>query len=212
MATPRDIRRLAFQTLYQLDARPGDAATIKISLDNAEDFSAGERTKAFALAEAAHAQRSKCDRELEVLAPTWPARRQAAVDRAILRLAHYEIVSGCTPAKVAVNEAVELAKSFSTEKSPGFINGLLDKVLKRVLAEQAVLPPEADSTIELHSETATELRREDEVEPQNPNGADSHGADEAEPASEEPIQPRSDQIPLEPRSGAQNVARGVSPG
>jgi N utilization substance protein B len=144
MATPREIRRLAFQTLYQLDARPGDAAIIQGSLENAEDFSPAERARAFALAEAAHAQRSKCDRELVALAPTWPARRQAAVDRAILRLAHYEIVSGVTPAKVAVNEAVELAKSFSTEKSPAFINGLLDKVLKRVLAEQAAASATTD--------------------------------------------------------------------
>jgi N utilization substance protein B len=76
------------------------------------------------------------------LAPDWPAHRQGAVDRCILRIAHYEMTSGRTPPKVAVNEAVELAKEFGSERSPAFVNGLLDKVLKRVLAEQGA--PTAD--------------------------------------------------------------------
>ena len=57
-----------------------------------------------------------------------------------MRLAHFEMTSGRTPPKVAVNEAVELAKSFSTERSPAFINGLLGKVLKRVLGSAEPLP------------------------------------------------------------------------
>jgi N utilization substance protein B len=55
------------------------------------------------------------------------------VDRAILRLAHFEMTSGKTAPKIVVNEAVELAKRYSTERSPSFINALLDKVLKEVL-------------------------------------------------------------------------------
>ncbi|MEM9066164.1 MAG: transcription antitermination factor NusB [Planctomycetota bacterium] len=142
MATTRDIRRLAFQTLYQLDARgaePGseDAADVLASLEGAEEFSGGDRRKAFALAEAAYDSRHAADAEFEGLAPTWPASRQAAVDRAVLRLAHHEIVSGTTPPKAAVNEAVELAKKFGSEKSPSFVNALLDKVLKRVLQDAA---------------------------------------------------------------------------
>jgi N utilization substance protein B len=204
MATPRDIRRLAFQTLYQLDARPGDAETIKVSLDNADDFTAGERAKAFALAEAAHAQRSKCDRELEVLAPTWPARRQAAVDRAILRLAHYEIVSGVTPAKVAVNEAVELAKSFSTDKSPSFINGLLDKVLKRVLAERAPEPAPAAPADPSAADPSVADAISADPTAANFNAADSNTDPTIETPPITPI--------VQPRSGDQNVARGASPG
>ena len=57
------------------------------------------------------------------------------MDRAILRLAHYEMTSGRTNPKVVVNEAVELAKEFSTERSPAFVNGVLDKVLKRMAAK-----------------------------------------------------------------------------
>jgi N utilization substance protein B len=145
MATPRDIRRLAFQTLFQLDARGGavvDAQSIRDSLAGVEGFSEAERQKAFDLAAGAFERRDEADREMEGLAPTWPAHRQAAVDRAILRLAHFEMASGRTHPKIAVSEAVELAKDFSTDRSPAFVNGLLDKVLKRVLRERPELAGE----------------------------------------------------------------------
>ncbi len=169
-ANPREIRRLAFQALYQIDARGGAAATatssappvvhvdkagVKIAPPPIEDPAAvlagmladpkdGEEAryapsdvkKAFLLASAAYADRARADAFMAEAAPGWPAHRQAAVDRAILRLAHHEMMNGNVPPKVAVNEAVELAKEFSTEKSPAFINGLLDKVLKEVLGEE----------------------------------------------------------------------------
>ena len=68
------------------------------------------------------------------LAPEWPAHRMPAIDRAVLRLAFFEMHHSTNPPKAVVNEAVELAKHFSTADSPKFINALLDKVLKRVLA------------------------------------------------------------------------------
>lgn len=159
MATPRDIRRLAFQVLYQLDARGGsDAEAILASIidddeDNPSstapaDFTEAERKKSFLFAAEAYAARAEADAFMELAAPGWPAHRQAAVDRAILRLAHHEMISGKSHPKIAVNEAVELAKKFSTDKSPAFINGLLDKVLKKVLADKPELAelPELSST------------------------------------------------------------------
>ncbi|MBY0311822.1 MAG: transcription antitermination factor NusB [Phycisphaerales bacterium] len=155
MATPRDIRRLAFQILYQLDARGGGSGEGEAILagfaddeDESTKYTEGERKKALLLASAAYADRAAADAFMTEQAPTWPAHRQAAVDRAILRLAHHEMISGKTHPKIAVNEAVELAKTFSTEKSPSFINGLLDKTLKKVLGDQAEvidpsLPPPA---------------------------------------------------------------------
>lgn len=142
--TPREVRRLAFQVLYQLDARNGQdpeavlASTMKDDEDSgdATDFSPAERKKAFELATLSWADREKADAFMLEAAPGWPAHRQAAVDRAILRLAHFEMTSGRTHPKIAVNEAVELAKTFSTDKSPAFVNGLLDKLLKSVLAER----------------------------------------------------------------------------
>jgi transcription antitermination protein NusB len=135
MASPRELRRLAFQTLYQLDARGGaivDAQSVRDSLEAAEGYTPEERQAAFDLAAGAFESRQLADREMELLAPGWPAHRQPAVDRAILRLAHYEMSLGKSPAKVVVNDAIELAKEFSTDRSPAFVNGLLDKVLKRV--------------------------------------------------------------------------------
>src|SRR5262252_6986781 len=102
MAAPRDIRRLAFQVLFQLDARgQGDASGIRESLDGVEGFTTRERDRAFELGSAAHEARAGADQEFAALAPTWPAHRQAAADRAILRLAWYEITSGRTQPKVA---------------------------------------------------------------------------------------------------------------
>jgi N utilization substance protein B len=99
--------------------------------------------RALDLARGAWSMRAAADAELLTLAPTWPAHRQASVDRALLRLAYYEMTGTKTHPKIVVNEAVELAKEFGGEKSPGFVNGLLDKILKRVLAErpQAVEEP-----------------------------------------------------------------------
>lgn len=146
MATPRLIRKLALLALYQLDARgEQDAEHIRASLNDAEslaeeglsldenDEKLTERdyTRAYELALEAYHLRAKADRLFLELAPDWPPHRQAAIDRAILRLGYYEIVSEKTPHRAAINEAVELARSFSTEKSPTFINGLLAAVYKR---------------------------------------------------------------------------------
>jgi len=148
-ATPRDIRRLALVALFQLDASKGvDVDEVRAGLDDTElmdeerqivpeqslPLRPADLDKAFGLARAAWEARAAADEEMTALAPDWPTARQPAIDRAILRLAHYEMTSGRTPPKAAVNEAVELAKSFSTERSPAFVNGLLGKVLKRVMA------------------------------------------------------------------------------
>lgn len=145
MTTPREIRRLAFQVLYQLDARgERDAEDIMNGLEGAEEYSPAERRKAFDLAAAAYGDRAKADELMTALAPGWPVHRQAPVDRAILRLAHFEITSGRVNAKIAINEAVELAKAFSTEKSPGFVNALLDKVQKQAEPGEGASEPPPD--------------------------------------------------------------------
>jgi N utilization substance protein B len=140
-STPRTIRRLAFQALFQLDARgESDASSVREHLAQDDEMTDKDREKAFELASAAYTARKAADDTMVALAPAWPVHRQAAVDRAILRLAHFEMTSGRTAPRIAVNEAVELAKEFSTDKSPGFINALLDKVLKQV---EAASPPDA---------------------------------------------------------------------
>lgn len=132
--------------LYQLDAGSGaEPGLIRASLDDLDSlaeeglefvdphagFDERDRDAAFATALGAWERRAESDAVARELAPDWPPSRQPSVDRAILRLAQYEIARGESPPKAVVNEAVELAKAFSTEQSPSFVNGVLSKVLKR---------------------------------------------------------------------------------
>lgn len=136
MATPRTIRRLAFQALYQLDAVPdSEVERIRASIDIGGDIKQNDVDKALTLARDAYEHRTDADEAIAQHAPEWPVHRQPAVDRALLRLAYYEMTRGTTPPKAAVSEAVKLAREFSTEKSPAFINAILDKLLKQVLAD-----------------------------------------------------------------------------
>lgn len=157
MAEQMLIRRMAFLALFQLDAR-GDLTDTELesSVLHGDDpkvdgasVPRASREVAWNLAREAFSDRKRCDDVMKNLAPEWPAYRQAAVDRALLRLAHFEIHSGRVPAPVAIDSAVELAKEFSTEKSPGFINALLDQAAKRQVArkesKKAGKDAEADS-------------------------------------------------------------------
>lgn len=74
------------------------------------------------------------DELIEKNATNWSFSRIAKVDLSILRLAIYELKYTDVPQKVAINEAVEIAKTFSTDKSPKFINGVLGSVIKEVEA------------------------------------------------------------------------------
>ncbi len=133
---------MALQALYQLDAR-GEVDESVVREAVMEDavsnvgLSRDEAAEAYDLALAAYENRRVADTRIKELAPTWPAVRQPAVDRAVLRLAHYEMTSGAVPPKIAVNEAIKLAKSFGGERSPAFVNGVLDKILKGVLEAEA---------------------------------------------------------------------------
>jgi N utilization substance protein B len=99
------------------------------------------RSAALAWATAAWEQREICDTRIERLAPQWPPPRQPGVDRNILRLAVWEMTNSPTPPKVVLDEAIELAKQFSTEQSAAFVNGVLDAVLRehRALTEGSEL-------------------------------------------------------------------------
>lgn len=71
------------------------------------------------------------DHEISESAPQWPIDKLNRIDLAILRLATYEIRHTDIPPKVAIDEAVELAKEYGGENSPGFVNGVLGHILKR---------------------------------------------------------------------------------
>ncbi|MFP4224447.1 MAG: transcription antitermination factor NusB [Phycisphaeraceae bacterium] len=141
MPKRRDIRRLAMQVLYQLDL--GSKPERDALLADLDEYDPPEvRAAATDLALAAWPDREVADSYSRQLAPDWPPHRQPAVDRAILRLAHYEMTSGHAPTKVVINEAVELAKRFSGEHSPAFINGVLDKLARQLREEGRLHEPE----------------------------------------------------------------------
>ena len=130
MINQRDVRRCALQVLYQLDA--GNAEPAEMLRQSLEGGPGDERTHdaAMILAKRAWEVRQQADAAVAAITPEWPTHRQPVVDRSILRLGYFEITSGHAPPKVAINEAVELAKEFSTAKSPSFINGVLDKIYR----------------------------------------------------------------------------------
>ncbi|MEX0742139.1 MAG: transcription antitermination factor NusB, partial [Phycisphaeraceae bacterium] len=112
------------------------------------------RKQATQLAEQAWAQRATADELASEVAPDWPTHRQPVVDRNLIRLAYHEMVSGRAPTAVAINEAIELAKSYSSERSPSFINGVLDR-LARKLHEKPGAEGEADASAGPPAEPST---------------------------------------------------------
>jgi transcription antitermination protein NusB len=125
------IRELAMQVLFLWDTN-GESDPLLAAQVAADDQSVTDelRRDALRLATDAWTARESSDSWIARLAPQWPPKRQPGVDRSILRLAVHELTSGQTPPKVVIDEAIELAKSFSTEQSPGFVNAVLDSVLK----------------------------------------------------------------------------------
>ena len=130
MSMTRDARRCALQAMYQFDAGATETPdAVRESLDGSP-ATPDARVSGFDLAQHAWEHRSESDAVMDRLAPDWPVRRQPMVDRNLLRLAFYEMHRCETPPKVVINEAVELAKEFGSERSPGFVNGVLDKLMR----------------------------------------------------------------------------------
>lgn len=124
-------RRLAMQAIYQAEISGNSIDDAVNNLLEEEKFI--PETKEFAgnLAKAAWTERKKNDKTIESLAIDWPLDRLGKVDHSILRLALYELNAGETPSSVVVNEAVELAKKYSSEEAGKFINGILGAYLRK---------------------------------------------------------------------------------
>jgi len=134
MLKKRKTRELAMQLLFLWDSNgePDPGLAEQCLRDSGAE--ADVCRSALTMATSAWEQRGIIEARVERLAPQWPPRRQPGVDRNILRLAIWELTSADTPPKVVIDEAIELAKSFSTEQSPAFVNGVLDAVLKEIVA------------------------------------------------------------------------------
>src|SRR5581483_11738721 len=115
MSRKSQIRQLALQILFLFDAH--NAADRELGMQAARETAddAGARERAIEMATGAWNSRETIDAWDERLAPQWPPRRQPGVDRSIIRLAVWELTNADTPPKVVIDEAIELAKTFSTE-------------------------------------------------------------------------------------------------
>jgi len=124
------------QMLFQWDMSRQDPA--KLEAKFWRTAKAADNTRAFAnkLFEGAAKYADELDALIVQHAQNWRLERMAIIDRAVLRLAIYELRIAETPPKVILNEAVDLAKKFSSEDAGAFVNGILDAVNK-TLVEKA---------------------------------------------------------------------------
>lgn len=129
MGTRRKSREIAIQILYQLEINEAD---IEDAVDTYWDaYQPSRDLKDFSshILQGVFRHRREIDTIIDKTSNHWSLRRMPAVDRSILRAAIFEILY-CPdiPLKVSIDEAIELAKKFGTEKSSAFVNGILDKV------------------------------------------------------------------------------------
>ncbi len=129
-------RTVAFQVLFQDDLNPkinpavGDQLLRRrLGTDELVRF-------AQSLVAGVRRHRAQLDKRIQQTAVNWSIERMAASDRNVLRLGAYEILYTDTPARVVVNEAIELAKRFGTAHSSQFVNGILDRLMKEGESKQ----------------------------------------------------------------------------
>ncbi len=135
----RQARILAMQVLYEVDASkhlPGLVLSRHfVELMETDPNSASDEMRAYAsrLVSGVVEQREQLDEQIAACAPEFPVDSLAAIDRNILRVALYEIGQNNpdVPVKVAINEAVEIAKEFAADNAPKFINGVLGAAIVR---------------------------------------------------------------------------------
>ena len=126
-------RELTMQALYQLDAQGPDVLEHLGPFFREADPDDFVRNLALDWSKGTWENLEQCDELITNSTIKWQFARLSPVDKSILRLAVYQL-KFCTdiPPKVVINEAIELAKKYSTDKSPGFVNGVLDAILKKI--------------------------------------------------------------------------------
>jgi N utilization substance protein B len=135
MGLRRDAREAAVQFLYQLDThKPDDVEKALEEFWRQNEEAQNVRDFANDLLRGTLGKKAEIDARIASLADNWDFERLAVVDRNILRLALYEMLFRPEiPPVVSINEAIEIAKKFSTAESGKFVNGLLDRVKKDLL-------------------------------------------------------------------------------
>jgi N utilization substance protein B len=132
-------RQRALQVLFSWDQRGGSiddaVASFYETLDSEEDEPARTPPDEFmeTLVRGTAAKAGEIDRRIVAKSENWRLERMPAVDRTILRLAVYEMTETDTPAPVIIDEALDLARQFSTDESVAFVNGVLDAIRRQGL-------------------------------------------------------------------------------
>jgi N utilization substance protein B len=132
MTLRRKSREFALQMLFEWDMAQQKPKQIEQNFWKMARAADSTRKFADQLFEGAAAQADVNDKLIAELSENWRFERLAAVDRNILRLAIYEFKSGTAPPNVVIDEALELAKKFSSAESPAFLNGILDAAQKKL--------------------------------------------------------------------------------
>ena len=126
-------REAALKALYQIDLRP-DLTENEVDEVLRADCAKHEDTLTFAreLVEGTRKHLADIDREVESTAHNWNLKRMAVIDRNVIRMGTFELLHRPdVPPAVAINEAVVMAKKYSTKDSGSFVNGILDKIHQR---------------------------------------------------------------------------------
>ena len=136
-------REIVLQVLYQDDLNADQPEDIRLRFINSR-LNHDEALIDFAqeLLKGVRKHQEQVDAHLEETARNWRLSRMAATDRNVLRLGAYEILFTDTPDRVVINEAIELAKRYGTNNSSQFVNGVLDRLMRREETAQEKSLPE----------------------------------------------------------------------
>jgi N utilization substance protein B len=138
MGLRRTARECALQMLYEYDVGKHAPETILESFWDMNEHPDKVREFARRLVEGTIGRLKEIDRLIQSHTQNWRLSRMAAVDRNVLRLAVFELLSDAkTPDTVVINEALEIAKKFSTNESAQFVNGILDSIKNDLLKERS---------------------------------------------------------------------------
>jgi len=132
MGSRRHSRECALQMLFQRDLTGDPVVEITRNFWEGKTESEDIREFAEALLSGTVGKLDRIDPIIKNQTEHWRLERMAAVDRNILRLAVYEMLEGATPPAVVINEAIEIARKFSTDESTQFVNGILDGIRKEL--------------------------------------------------------------------------------
>jgi N utilization substance protein B len=132
MGARRKARELALQMLFQSDMSGNQQDQIIATFEELQKSKPNTREFATKIFRGTIAYMSEIDEMIQKQAENWRLSRMAAVDRNIIRMSVYEFLhEDDTPKLVIIDEAIEIAKKYGTQKSSQFINGILDGILKR---------------------------------------------------------------------------------